>query len=117
MVSAPSGKYKIFIVDEVHMLTKDAFNALLKILEELNTTRLGIWSGLFYLVARDSHPDLTPIALLLVCTGTAALIEPSTRLFLMLLRIPLNNASKTHAYKSDVAMTPNEKSSNVPPKT
>ena len=32
---APSyGKYKIYIVDEVHMLTSDAFNALLKTLEE-----------------------------------------------------------------------------------
>ncbi len=28
------GKYKIFIIDEVHMLTKEAFNALLKTLEE-----------------------------------------------------------------------------------
>jgi DNA polymerase-3 subunit gamma/tau len=27
-------KYKIYIIDEVHMLTKDAFNALLKITEE-----------------------------------------------------------------------------------
>ena len=34
LVSAPSGGYKVFIIDEVHMLTKDAFNALLKILEE-----------------------------------------------------------------------------------
>jgi len=34
LVAAPGGNYKIFIVDEVHMLTKDAFNALLKILEE-----------------------------------------------------------------------------------
>ncbi|OGN15939.1 MAG: DNA polymerase III, subunit gamma and tau [Candidatus Yanofskybacteria bacterium RIFCSPHIGHO2_02_FULL_46_19] len=34
LVSAPSGKYKIFIIDEVHMLSKDAFNALLKVLEE-----------------------------------------------------------------------------------
>src|SRR3989344_4156987 len=29
-----SSKYKIYIVDEVHMLTKEAFNALLKTLEE-----------------------------------------------------------------------------------
>ena len=29
-----SSKYKVFIIDEVHMLTKEAFNALLKTLEE-----------------------------------------------------------------------------------
>ena len=29
-----SGQYKIYIIDEVHMLTKEAFNALLKTLEE-----------------------------------------------------------------------------------
>jgi DNA polymerase-3 subunit gamma/tau len=29
-----SGKFKIYIIDEVHMLTKEAFNALLKTLEE-----------------------------------------------------------------------------------
>ena len=29
-----TGKYKIFIIDEVHMLSKSAFNALLKTLEE-----------------------------------------------------------------------------------
>ena len=33
-VAAAGGGRKIFLVDEVHMLTKDAFNALLKILEE-----------------------------------------------------------------------------------
>lgn len=32
---APSqGKFKVYIIDEVHMLTKEAFNALLKTLEE-----------------------------------------------------------------------------------
>ena len=29
-----SGKYKVFIIDEVHMLSKSAFNAMLKTLEE-----------------------------------------------------------------------------------
>lgn len=29
-----NGKYKVFIIDEVHQLTKEAFNALLKTLEE-----------------------------------------------------------------------------------
>ncbi len=29
-----AGKYKVFIIDEVHQLTKEAFNALLKTLEE-----------------------------------------------------------------------------------
>ena len=29
-----SSKYKIFIIDEVHMLSKQAFNALLKTLED-----------------------------------------------------------------------------------
>ncbi len=32
--ASTSGKYKIYIIDEVHMLTKEAFNALLKTLEE-----------------------------------------------------------------------------------
>ncbi len=34
MYATALGKYKIYIIDEVHMLTKEAFNALLKILEE-----------------------------------------------------------------------------------
>ncbi len=29
-----ASKYKIYIIDEVHMLTREAFNALLKTLEE-----------------------------------------------------------------------------------
>ncbi len=32
--SSMSGKYRIFVIDEVHMLSKSAFNALLKTLEE-----------------------------------------------------------------------------------
>lgn len=32
--AAAAGGYKIYIIDEVHMLTKEAFNALLKTLEE-----------------------------------------------------------------------------------
>jgi len=34
MYATASGKYRIYIIDEVHMLTTEAFNALLKILEE-----------------------------------------------------------------------------------
>ena len=33
-ISPASAKYKVYIIDEVHMLTKEAFNALLKTLEE-----------------------------------------------------------------------------------
>ncbi len=32
--SPSSARFKIFIIDEVHMLTREAFNALLKTLEE-----------------------------------------------------------------------------------
>src|SRR4051795_2327124 len=33
-IAPTSAKYKVYIVDEVHMLTREAFNALLKTLEE-----------------------------------------------------------------------------------
>ena len=33
-ISPVSARYKVYIIDEVHMLTKEAFNALLKTLEE-----------------------------------------------------------------------------------
>lgn len=33
-ISPASARYKVYIIDEVHMLTKEAFNALLKTLEE-----------------------------------------------------------------------------------
>lgn len=32
--ASPTGKYRVFVIDEVHMLTNEAFNALLKSLEE-----------------------------------------------------------------------------------
>ena len=38
------GRYKIYIIDEVHMLTKEAFNALLKTLEEPPTHVLFIFA-------------------------------------------------------------------------
>ena len=34
MIAPTTGKYKVYIIDEVHMFTKEAFNALLKTLEE-----------------------------------------------------------------------------------
>jgi len=48
-----SSKYKVFIIDEVHMLTKEAFNALLKTLEEPPK------NVIFILATTDSHkiPD------------------------------------------------------------
>lgn len=47
---APSSlKYKVYIIDEVHMLTKEAFNALLKTLEEPPA------HALFILATTDAH--------------------------------------------------------------
>ena len=34
VIAPTQGKYKVYIIDEVHMLSKSAFNALLKLLEE-----------------------------------------------------------------------------------
>ena len=48
-VAATSGNYKVFLIDEVHMLTPPAFNALLKILEEPPT------HVVFILATTESH--------------------------------------------------------------
>jgi DNA polymerase III subunit gamma/tau len=51
-----SGKYKIFIIDEVHMLSKSAMNALLKILEEPPTY-------IVFLLATTNPEKLIPTVL------------------------------------------------------
>ncbi|MBC7546510.1 DNA polymerase III subunit gamma/tau [Candidatus Saccharibacteria bacterium] len=48
-VAPTSAKYKVYIIDEVHMLTKEAFNALLKTLEEPPA------HVVFILATTDSH--------------------------------------------------------------
>ncbi len=52
-VAPVSAKYKVYIIDEVHMLTKEAFNALLKTLEEPPA------HAVFILATTDAHklPD------------------------------------------------------------
>ena len=37
------GRYKVYIIDEVHMLTSEAFNALLKTLKNLPNTSYSSW--------------------------------------------------------------------------
>jgi len=49
------GKYKVYIIDEVHMLTKGAFNALLKTLEEPPE------SVVFILATTEPHDVITTI--------------------------------------------------------
>lgn len=50
IASAPSQlKYKVYIIDEVHMLTREAFNALLKTLEEPPS------HAIFILATTESH--------------------------------------------------------------
>ena len=41
------GKYRIFVIDEVHMLSKNAFNALLKTLEEPPPNSLFVFATSF----------------------------------------------------------------------
>jgi DNA polymerase-3 subunit gamma/tau len=48
-VAPTSAKYKVYIIDEVHMLTREAFNALLKTLEEPPA------HAVFILATTDAH--------------------------------------------------------------
>ena len=50
------GRYKIYLIDEVHMLTKEAFNALLKTLEEPPKTVI------FFLATTEPHKVPATIA-------------------------------------------------------
>ncbi|MDL2362854.1 MAG: DNA polymerase III subunit gamma/tau [Patescibacteria group bacterium] len=52
-IAPTSAKYKVYIIDEVHMLTREAFNALLKTLEEPPA------HAVFILATTDAHklPD------------------------------------------------------------
>lgn len=46
IIAPTKGKYKVYIIDEVHMLTKSASNALLKTLEEPPNTSFSSWQPL-----------------------------------------------------------------------
>ncbi|MBN1914867.1 MAG: DNA polymerase III subunit gamma/tau [Parachlamydiales bacterium] len=64
-----AGKYKIIIIDEVHMLTKEAFNALLKTLEEPPKTIKFFFATTEphkippTIISRTQHFELKPIAI------------------------------------------------------
>jgi DNA polymerase-3 subunit gamma/tau len=68
-VAPASAKYKIYIIDEVHMLTKEAFNVLLKTLEEppahvvfiLATTEVHKLPDT--IISRTQHFTFKPVAL------------------------------------------------------
>ncbi|QTA37399.1 DNA polymerase III subunit gamma/tau [Thermosipho ferrireducens] len=53
------GKYKVYIIDEVHMLTKEAFNALLKTLEEPPENVV--------FVLATTNPEKVPLTILSRC--------------------------------------------------
>lgn len=67
-ISPTSSKYKVYIVDEVHMLTKEAFNALLKTLEEPPEHVIFILATTEYsklpdtIVSRTQHFKFSPVS-------------------------------------------------------
>ncbi len=79
--AAAPGKYRIFIVDEVHMLSGAAFNALLKTLEEPPPRSLFIFATTnpekipFTVLSRCQRHDLRRIALTSVSERLAEICE------------------------------------------
>ncbi len=79
--AAAPGKYRIFIVDEVHMLSGPAFNALLKTLEEPPPKSLFIFATTnpekipFTVLSRCQRHDLRRIALTTVGERLAEICE------------------------------------------
>ena len=56
---ATSGRYKVIIIDEVHMLTKEAFNSLLKTLEEPPSNVVFVFA--------TTEPDQVPLTIISRC--------------------------------------------------
>ncbi len=56
---APVGRYKVVIIDEVHMLTREAFNALLKTLEEPPPNVVFVFA--------TTEPDKVPLTIISRC--------------------------------------------------
>jgi len=74
-----SSKYKIYIIDEVHMLTTEAFNALLKTLEEPPA------HAVFVLATTD--PQKVPVTIQSRCIGVSFKKASDEELIHALLRI------------------------------
>ena len=80
-----SGRYKIYIIDEVHMLTKEAFNALLKTLEEPPPTAKFFFATtephkvLPTIISRCQRFDLKPISQNLIVNKLKNIAKDQTR--------------------------------------
>ena len=73
--------------------------------EELHSIRVGIWSGLFYLLLRDLKTDLSPLLVMVLCIGQAELINWWRRLPQVLCEI-LSKSLSSECPPSDVQNTP-----------
>ena len=88
-----SGKYKVYIIDEVHMLTTEAFNALLKTLEEPPK------HAVFILATTESHK--LPSTILSRCMRFDFRIIPAKEIAELIARI-YDEVGKT--YDKDAIM-------------